>query len=82
MYGAIAGAFLVNFAKTKFTGIFPEAWLFALGGLFVFVTLFLPKGIIGLFDRFSKKQNPNNESEITPEDSILEETTPKEEGKA
>ena len=82
LYGAIAGAFLVNFAKTKFTGIFPEAWLFALGGLFVFVTLFLPKGIIGLFDRFSKKQNPNNESEITPEDNILEEITPKEEGKA
>ena len=25
----------------------PDAWLFALGGLFVFVTLFLPKGILG-----------------------------------
>lgn len=55
LYGAIAGALLVNFAKTRFTGIFPEAWLFALGGLFVFVTLFLPKGIIGLLDKFSKK---------------------------
>ena len=48
LYGAIAGAVIVNFAKTRFTGIFPEAWLFALGGLFVFVTIFLPKGIVGL----------------------------------
>ncbi len=28
----------------------PEAWLFLLGGLFVFVTLFLPRGIVGTFD--------------------------------
>jgi urea transport system permease protein len=25
----------------------PDLWLFALGGLFIFVTLFLPKGIVG-----------------------------------
>ena len=56
LYGAIAGALLVNFAKTRFTGLFPEAWLFALGGLFVFVTLFLPKGIIGLLDKFKQKK--------------------------
>ncbi len=52
LYGAIAGAILVNFAKTRFTGIFPEAWLFALGGLFVFVTIFLPKGVVGLLERW------------------------------
>ncbi len=51
LYGAIAGAILVNFAKTRFTGIFPEAWLFALGGLFVVVTIFLPKGIVGLLSK-------------------------------
>jgi urea transport system permease protein len=26
----------------------PEAWLYALGALFVLVTLFLPRGLIGL----------------------------------
>jgi urea transport system permease protein len=58
LYGAIAGAILVNFAKTRFTAIFPEAWLFALGGLFVVVTIFLPKGIVGLLHRSkSKKDN-------------------------
>jgi urea transport system permease protein len=48
LYGAIAGAVLVNYAKTYLTGAFPEIWLYALGALFVLVTLFLPRGIIGL----------------------------------
>ncbi len=48
LYGAVIGAILVNYGKTYFTGAFPEAWLFALGALFVVVTLFLPKGIAGL----------------------------------
>lgn len=48
LYGAIVGAVLVNYAKTWLTGAFPEAWLYALGALFVLVTLFLPRGIVGL----------------------------------
>ncbi|BBP45190.1 branched-chain amino acid ABC transporter permease [Thiosulfatimonas sediminis] len=48
LYGAILGAVLVSFSKTYFTGAFPEAWLYALGALFVLVTLFLPKGISGI----------------------------------
>jgi urea transport system permease protein len=49
LYGAIVGALLVNYAKTRFTAVFPEAWLFALGALFVCVTIFLPQGLMGLF---------------------------------
>ncbi|MBA5777063.1 urea ABC transporter permease subunit UrtC [Stappia sp. F7233] len=45
--GPIVGALLVNAGKSWFTGALPELWLFALGGLFVLVTLFLPKGIVG-----------------------------------
>jgi len=48
LYGAILGAVLVNAAKTWFTGQLPELWLFALGGLFIAVTLFLPRGLVGL----------------------------------
>ena len=48
LVGAVLGAILVNYAKTWFTGALPEYWLFALGGLFIAVTLFLPKGIMGL----------------------------------
>ncbi len=51
LYGAAVGAVAVNYGKTYFTAAFPEVWLFALGGLFVLVTLFLPKGIAGLIQR-------------------------------
>jgi urea transport system permease protein len=47
LVGPIIGAILVNAGKSWFTGVLPELWLFALGGLFVFVTIFLPKGIVG-----------------------------------
>ncbi len=47
LHGAILGALLVNYAKSYLTGAMPEVWLFALGALFVAVTLFLPKGVIG-----------------------------------
>lgn len=51
LIGAVLGAILINYAKTWFTGALPEYWLFALGGLFIAVTLFLPKGIMGLAAR-------------------------------
>jgi len=54
LYGAALGAVLVNYAKTVFTGILPEVWLFALGGLFVAVTLFMPDGLVGLARRFKE----------------------------
>jgi urea transport system permease protein len=48
LVGPIVGAVVVNFAKTWFTtGALAPYWLFALGGLFIAVTLFLPKGIVG-----------------------------------
>jgi urea transport system permease protein len=46
--GRATGAALVNYAKTQFTAILPEIWLFALGGLFIAVTVLLPKGLAGL----------------------------------
>ncbi len=58
LYGAVIGAILVNYGKTYFTGVLPEAWLFALGGLFVLVTLFLPQGIAGLLRSRRQNQRP------------------------
>ena len=55
LYGAALGAVLVNYAKTWFTGALPEVWLFALGALFVLVTLFLPTGIVGLWRRRARQ---------------------------
>jgi urea transport system permease protein len=48
LIGPLLGAGLVNGMKSWFTVAFPEYWLFALGFLFIGVTLFLPKGVIGL----------------------------------
>jgi urea transport system permease protein len=46
--GAVLGAVLVNYGKTYFTsGILAPYWLFVLGGLFIAVTLLLPRGIVG-----------------------------------
>jgi urea transport system permease protein len=51
LVGAALGAVIVNWGKTYFTGALPEYWLFALGLLFILVTLFLPQGIVGLVSR-------------------------------
>ena len=56
LVGAALGAILVNFAKTWFTGVLPSFWLFALGLLFILVTVFMPKGLLGLFSRFQRRQ--------------------------
>ncbi len=49
LLGPLVGASLVNGAKSYFTQSFPEYWLFFLGLLFILVTLFLPKGVVGWF---------------------------------
>jgi urea transport system permease protein len=52
LVGAALGAVLVNYAKSTFTtGMLAPYWLFVLGGLFVLVTIFLPKGLLGLVPR-------------------------------
>lgn len=63
LFGAVLGALLVNFAKTYFTGAFPEVWLFALGGLFILVTILAPQGIVGLFKRGKKKTSDTTDDE-------------------
>jgi urea transport system permease protein len=50
--GAIVGAGVVNGAKSFFTQVFPEYWLYVLGLLFILVTLFMPRGIVGLYNKW------------------------------
>ena len=72
LYGAIIGAFIVNYGKTFFTGAFPEIWLFMLGGLFVLATTFLPQGVVGLIDDLKQKkrgkQPPGQSESLNSED--------------
>ncbi len=73
LYGAVIGAVLVNYAKTVFTGVMPDAWLFALGGLFVLVTVFLPKGIAGLLAsrRKGKQDEPDTPTAPSTEEATV-----------
>jgi urea transport system permease protein len=66
LVGAALGAVLVNFAKTWFTGALPELWLFALGLLFVLVTLFLPKGILGTLQQFRDRRRRKPKAAAMP----------------
>ena len=73
LYGAVIGAILVNYAKTIFTGVMPDAWLFALGAMFVLVTVFLPKGVAGLFGYLKRRkredQTTDPDHQHTPEEA-------------
>jgi urea transport system permease protein len=58
LVGAVVGAVLVNYAKTVFTtGALASYWLFMLGGLFVIVTLLLPRGIVGTINGWTERWN-------------------------
>ncbi|RMT76743.1 urea ABC transporter permease subunit UrtC [Pseudomonas viridiflava] len=54
LIGPLLGAGLVNGMKSWFTVAFPEYWLFFLGALFIIVTLYLPKGVIGVLKKRSE----------------------------
>jgi len=58
LYGAIVGAVLVNYAKTLLTGWAPEIWLFFLGAAFILVTVFLPDGLVGVWQRRLQAKKP------------------------
>ena len=55
LYGPLAGAVLVNYGKTYFTAALPDIWLYALGAIFVGVTVFLPRGLVGAVPAFRRK---------------------------
>jgi urea transport system permease protein len=57
LVGPIIGAIAVNVAKTYLSAAFPETWLFCLGGLFIVVTLLLPRGLMGLMEQVRMRRN-------------------------
>ena len=65
LYGAIIGAFVVNYAKSVLTAAFPDAWLFFLGGLFVLVTIVLQQGIAGLVQKQSTLKAKSHQKEVS-----------------
>lgn len=79
LVGAALGAVLVNFAKTWLTGALPEVWLFALGALFIVVTLFLPRGVIGTWQHWRRQAADKKAAKTaakTPDSPAVEGATP------
>jgi urea transport system permease protein len=80
LFGAVFGALLVNFGKSWFTGAFPELWLFFLGALFVVTTLWLPKGVVGLYGSIKAKLQERAATKVST--AAVTEPTPATEKKA
>ena len=51
LIGPVLGAVVVNLGKSWFTQVLPEYWLYVLGLIFILVTLYMPRGIAGLWIR-------------------------------
>jgi urea transport system permease protein len=74
--GPVLGAISVNAAKSWASREYPDYWLLILGGTFVLIVMFMPKGIIGLpaqiqgliarLKRKSDDDEPSTASEKSP----------------
>jgi urea transport system permease protein len=51
LYGAVLGAFGVNWLQSWLTTSYPDLWLLFLGGLFMGAVLFFPDGVVGALGR-------------------------------
>jgi urea transport system permease protein len=82
LIGPILGAVSINALKSYATHAFAEQWPYILGLLFIFVTLFMPKGIVGLPEQFrelkarvNRKQNGDGEPAPTVVETSAAEPT-------
>jgi ABC-type branched-subunit amino acid transport system permease subunit len=69
LIGPILGAIGVNALKSYATHAFAEQWPYLLGALFVFVTLFMPQGIVGIpaqLARLRRKPAPPTSPTASP----------------
>jgi len=74
LIGPVIGAIFINALKSWTTRAYPDMWLLILGTLFILVTVFMPKGIVGLPEqlrslraRFRSKSTPAASPEPKPE---------------
>jgi urea transport system permease protein len=56
LIGPVIGAVVVNSIKSWATRAYPDLWLLILGGIFIFVTVFMPKGLVGLPEQLRQMQ--------------------------
>jgi urea transport system permease protein len=74
LLGPILGAISVNALKSYATRAWAEQWLYLLGGLFILVVLFMPKGLVGLPDQLRELKKKFTTK--APETSVLRVSSP------
>ncbi|NJM36507.1 MAG: urea ABC transporter permease subunit UrtC [Akkermansiaceae bacterium] len=76
LLGPVIGAIFVNALKSWATREYPDSWLLILGGVFVLVVMFMPKGIVGLpqqlRDLYHKLRRKGGASEISNPKEVVE----------
>jgi urea transport system permease protein len=75
LVGAAIGAVLINGLKSYLTVAYPDVWLFVLGGLFVFVTLFLPAGVAGSLRGLASRVRRGKPRATPPKERAAREAT-------
>ena len=58
LWGAVAGTLLVNFAKDEISSALPDAWLYALGLVFILVVTLMPRGVAGAMEDALRRLGP------------------------
>jgi urea transport system permease protein len=76
MLGPIIGAIGINAMKSYATHAFAEQWPYIIGFLFIFVTLFMPKGVIGLPAQFREIKQRLSRRKEQPGPAAGADTTP------
>ena len=76
MLGPILGAIGINGLKSYATHSFAEQWPYIIGFLFIFVTVFMPKGIIGLPSQFREIKRRFTKRKEDPDPPAAAEATP------
>jgi urea transport system permease protein len=73
LVGAALGAVIVTSAKSYLTATMPDLWLFVLGAMFVLVTIFLPKGVLGVIEGLvARARRPRPAEPPAPEPEVVE----------
>jgi urea ABC transporter permease protein UrtC len=70
LLGPVIGAVAINALKSWATRAYPDLWLIILGGLFILVVLFMPKGIVGIpaqiRSMFSRRKSADSAATAEP----------------
>lgn len=64
--GAILGAVGINWSRSFLTNHFPELWPFFLGGMFIAVVMFFPKGCVGILSTLWKLVRTGKSKSASP----------------